>query len=92
MARKKKKPFIDMSRVESEKYEPGEEVRREFDEAAQLGSPGQLIEKISEHHFRLRCRAVTLTQPGKMPMWAKSLSAAEIQLLIKASWKIWVRP
>ncbi len=50
MARKKKKPLIDMGRVESEKFEPSEEVRNEFDEAAQLGLAGPLIEKLREHH------------------------------------------
>lgn len=50
MAKKKKKRFIDMGRIESEKFEPTEEVRNEFDEAAQLGSAGQLIEKLREHH------------------------------------------
>jgi hypothetical protein len=52
MARKKKEKFIDMGRVESEKFEPSEEVRNEFDEAAQinLGGQGQLIEKLREHN------------------------------------------
>src|SRR6266851_3067798 len=52
MAKKRKKQFIDMGRVESEKYEPSEEVRNEFDEAAQFGSAGQaqLIDKLREHH------------------------------------------
>ena len=50
MAKKKKEQFIDMGRVESEKFEPTEEVRDEFDEAAQFGSAGQLIEKLREHH------------------------------------------
>jgi hypothetical protein len=50
MARKKKERFIDLGRVESEKFEPTEEVRNEFDEAAQLGSGGPLIEKLLEHH------------------------------------------
>ena len=47
-----KDKFIDMGRVESEKFEPTEEVRSEFAEAAQLGSAGreQLIEKLREHH------------------------------------------
>jgi hypothetical protein len=49
MVLKKKEPFIDMGRVESEKFEPTEEVRNEFDEAAQLGSAGQLIEKLREY-------------------------------------------
>ena len=40
MARKKKEQLIDMGRVESEVFEPSEEVRNEFDEAAQLGSAG----------------------------------------------------
>ena len=48
--RKKKEQFIDLGRVESEKFEPTEEVRNEFDEAAQLGSAGPLIEKLREHH------------------------------------------
>lgn len=39
-----------MGRVESEKFEPTEEMGNEFDEAAQLGSAGQLIEKLREHH------------------------------------------
>jgi uncharacterized protein DUF6335 len=52
MAKQKKEQFIDMGRVESEKFEPTEEVRNEFDEAAQRGSAGQehLIEKLREHH------------------------------------------
>lgn len=51
MAKKKKEQFIDLGRVESEKFEPTEEVRNEFDEAAQLGSTGQdQIEKLLEHH------------------------------------------
>jgi uncharacterized protein YutD len=31
MAKKKKEQFIDMGRVESEKFEPTEDVRNEFD-------------------------------------------------------------
>ena len=50
MAKKKKEQFIDLGRVESEKYEPSEEVRIEFDEAAQLGSARQLIEKLRGRH------------------------------------------
>ncbi|MEO6724403.1 MAG: DUF6335 family protein [Blastocatellia bacterium] len=52
MARKKKEKFIDMGRVESEKFEPSEEVKSEFDEAAHLGLAGQeqLIEKLRQHH------------------------------------------
>ena len=52
MAKKEKKQFIDMGGVESEEFEPTEEVRREFDEAAKLGIAGQeqLIEKLREHH------------------------------------------
>ena len=37
---KSREQFIDQGRVESEKYEPSEEVRVEFDEAAHLGSAG----------------------------------------------------
>ncbi len=50
MAKKKKKEFIDLGRVESEKFEPTEEVRNEFDEASQLGLAGGLVEKLREHH------------------------------------------
>jgi uncharacterized protein DUF6335 len=50
MAKKKKEQFIDMGRVERGIFEPTEEVRNEFDEAAQLGSPGRLIEKLREHN------------------------------------------
>ena len=50
MAKKKKEPLIDLGRAESEIFEPTAEVRNEFEEAAQLGSPGQLIEKLREHH------------------------------------------
>lgn len=50
MAKKKKKQFIDLGRVESEKFEPTEEVRKEFDEAARLGLSGGGIEKLLEHH------------------------------------------
>ena len=50
MAGKKKDKFIDLGKVESEKFEPTEEVKNEFDEAAQSGSAGQMIEKLREHH------------------------------------------
>jgi len=52
MAKKKQEQFIDLGRVESEKFEPTEEVKREFDDAAHLSSAGQeqLIEKLREHH------------------------------------------
>lgn len=52
MAKQKKEQFIDMGRVESKKFEPTEEVRNEFDEAAQRGSAGQehLSEKLREHY------------------------------------------
>ena len=50
MAKKKKEQLIDMGRAESEIFEPSAEVRAEFEEAAQLGSPGQLMEKLREHH------------------------------------------
>ena len=52
MANRNELRFIDAGRAESEAYEPNEEVQREFDEAAQLGSAGKylLIEKLREHH------------------------------------------
>jgi len=48
----KKKTVIDTGRMESEIYEPSQEVQHEFHEAAQLGLSGhkQLIEKLHEHH------------------------------------------
>jgi hypothetical protein len=48
MAKKMNEQLIDMGKVESEKFEPTEDVRNEFDDAAQLGSAGQLIEKLRE--------------------------------------------
>ncbi len=52
MAKKKKEQFIDLGRVESELFEPSEEVKSEFEEAAQLGSAGQpqVLKKLREHH------------------------------------------
>ena len=52
MAKKKKAQFVDLGRVESEIFEPMEEVKTEFDEAAQLGSAGetQMLKKLREHH------------------------------------------
>jgi hypothetical protein len=50
MVKNEKEQFIDIGGVEREKYEPTEKVRNEFDEAAQLGSTGQWIEKMLEHH------------------------------------------
>jgi hypothetical protein len=53
MAKRKKTRFIDVGRVESEKYEASAEVREEFAEAAKLASGGeQLIHKLREHHSR----------------------------------------
>jgi hypothetical protein len=40
MTKQKKEQFIDMGRAESEIFEPTEEVRSEFAEAAQLGASG----------------------------------------------------
>src|SRR5690349_1816186 len=50
MAKKKKEQLIDLGRAESEIFEPTEEVRTEFEEAARLGSADPLIEKLREHH------------------------------------------
>lgn len=52
MAKKEKDQFIDLGRVESEIFEPTEEVKTEFDDAAQLGSAGerQMSKKLREHH------------------------------------------
>lgn len=52
MAKTRKGQVIDAGRKESEIVEPNEEVQRDFEEAAQLGSAGrqQLIDKLREHH------------------------------------------
>ena len=52
MAKKRKGQFIDAGSIESKIVEPNEEVQREFDEAAQLGSAGhqQLTDKLRKHH------------------------------------------
>ena len=50
MTKQKKEQLIDLGRAESEIFEPTEEVRNEFEEAARLGSAGQLIGKLREHH------------------------------------------
>ena len=49
---KKEEQFVDLGRVESEIFEPSEEVKSEFEEAAQLGLAGhqQLVKKLREHH------------------------------------------
>lgn len=47
---KKQEQFIDSDRIESEIFEPGEEVKSEFFDASQLGSKDQLIKKLREHH------------------------------------------
>lgn len=51
MERKKKEELIDLGRVESEIFEPTEEVRIEFEEAAQLGlaGQGQLTKKLRQN-------------------------------------------
>ena len=52
ITKRKKDQFMDLGRVESEIFEPSEEVKNEFDEAAQLGSAGQpqLLKKLRDHH------------------------------------------
>ena len=46
MAKKKKESFVDLGRLESEKFEPSGEVRAEFDEAARLTGESQLTERM----------------------------------------------
>ena len=46
MAKKKKESFVDVGRLESEKFEPSGEVRAEFDEAARLNGESQLTERM----------------------------------------------
>ncbi len=50
MNKKKQEKFIDSGSVESEIFEPDEEVKSEFFDASQLGSKDQLIKKLREHH------------------------------------------
>jgi hypothetical protein len=50
MAKRMTEQFVDVGRAESEEYEPSEEVRSEFDEAAQLGLSEQWIKRLQEHH------------------------------------------
>lgn len=50
MSRNKKAQFTDLGRSEREIFEPGAEVKGEFFDASQLGSDGQLIKKLQEHH------------------------------------------
>ena len=92
MARKKKEQFIDMGRVESEKFEPTEEVRTEFDEAAQLGSAGQLIEKLRKHHST----SPALSGGDIDAAWedadvGEESVAAKTRLLIRMTWKSWAK-
>lgn len=48
MVRREKEKFVDLGRVESEKYEPTKEVREQFDEAAQLAGRGQPLSSVDE--------------------------------------------
>lgn len=50
MSKNKNAQFTDLGRFEREIFEPDEEVKGEFFDAAQLGSEGQLIKKLQEHH------------------------------------------
>ena len=45
--------MVDAGRAESEKYEPSDEVKREFAEASQLGSGRQqLVDDLLQHHSK----------------------------------------
>jgi ribosome-binding protein aMBF1 (putative translation factor) len=46
MANNKKEQFIDIGRVESEKFEPTEEVRSEFDEIVGLNFMARVRQQI----------------------------------------------
>lgn len=50
MSRNKNAKFTDLGRSEREIFEPDAEVKGEFFDAAQLGSEGQLIKKLQDHH------------------------------------------
>lgn len=49
MVEKKKETFVDLGRLESEKFEPDSEVRAEFEEAARLTGEHQLTERMRAH-------------------------------------------
>jgi hypothetical protein len=93
MARKKKEQFIDMGRVEGEKFEPTEEGKSEFDEAAQLVSPGQLMKRLREHPST----SPALSGAGVDAAWedadvGEESVGGENRRLIRASWKRWGKP
>lgn len=51
MSEKNEIEAIDLGRAETEKYEPSDEVKEEFEAAARVGSGSdELIEKLREHH------------------------------------------
>lgn len=53
MLKDKRSVFIDAGRAESQQYEPGDEVRQEFEDVQRLISGGaQLRRELSEHHSR----------------------------------------
>jgi hypothetical protein len=53
MKKKKNDGFIDTGKAESEEFEPDQEVKAEFNEAARLGSGrNELIERLTEHHSK----------------------------------------
>lgn len=50
---KKQSVFIDAGRAESEQYEPGEEIREEFEDAQRLSSGGMHFQReLREHNSR----------------------------------------
>ncbi|MFY9557238.1 MAG: DUF6335 family protein [Blastocatellia bacterium] len=53
MGDKTREQFIDAGKIESEEYEPEEEVRQEFEEAQRLASGGEMLKReLREHHSR----------------------------------------
>lgn len=53
MNKEKRSVFIDMGRAESEPYEPGDEVKEEFEEVQRLSSGAlRMLREMREHHSR----------------------------------------
>lgn len=49
MAKKSKEMFVDVGRAESERFEPGREVRAEFVDAARVSGEKQLTDRLRIH-------------------------------------------
>jgi hypothetical protein len=96
MAKIRKGQSIDAGKIEGPIVAPNEEVQRDFEEAARSTRLGRTaahdrLSYASITRLRLSYQAATLTQLGKIPMWARRVWAAKIQLLIRTLWKSMVK-